>query len=133
MSQLGPTLFENVRNLDLNYIVKHLVHRESFTLEAAEDSVRRYKNFLILHIKYPMNRGSPTKEIDAAWHVHILHTEKYIKDCEMLFGEYYHHCPASSGKESLEEMLQYFLNTKQLYEKEFLEPYSSFPEVSTFW
>ncbi len=35
----------------------------------------------------------PNKFIDEFWHTHILDTEKYTKDCQQIFGQYFHHYP----------------------------------------
>lgn len=35
----------------------------------------------------------PTVDIDDVWHLHVLDTSRYMKDCEAIFGEYLHHTP----------------------------------------
>jgi hypothetical protein len=35
----------------------------------------------------------PNKVVDIFWHTHILFTQKYFKDCEVVFGHYLHHEP----------------------------------------
>ena len=32
-------------------------------------------------------------DVDEMWHCHILMTERYIADCDRVFGEYLHHAP----------------------------------------
>lgn len=36
---------------------------------------------------------SPTPVVDILWHTHILFTEKYHRDCQILFNQYFHHRP----------------------------------------
>src|SRR4051812_20170867 len=52
-----------------------------------------YARWLALKACYPRIVLSPTSEIDAVWHAHILHTKKYMQDCARLFGGYLHHTP----------------------------------------
>ena len=39
--------------------------------------------------------GTPTPEIDDAWHEFILHTKEYVRYCEGRFGRLIHHIPTS--------------------------------------
>jgi len=32
-------------------------------------------------------------EVDEIWHHHILDTRQYVKDCDCIFGYYFHHYP----------------------------------------
>jgi hypothetical protein len=52
-----------------------------------------YKRFLFLCGEFPDHSLSVIKEIDVVWHLHILDTERYFSDCEVLFGRYLHHRP----------------------------------------
>lgn len=83
-----------------------------------------YRNFLQLKFKYGKTHIiPPNAEIDDFWHNHILDTEKYIEDCNNIFGIYLHHYPYASlpgSHISKEELYQYFSqNTQQLHFKEF--------------
>jgi hypothetical protein len=58
-------------------------------------SLREYRYFLA-----KIQKGEfvgPSEIVDQVWHVHMLHTEKYTNDCNLLFGYYLHHVP-SVGK-----------------------------------
>jgi len=63
--------------------------------QEAEIAISNYKKFLYILVKYHKDFDTilPTLEIDEIWHNHILDTEKYINDCDVLFGRYYHHYP----------------------------------------
>ena len=52
-----------------------------------------YRGFLFLNAIHPDERVVPSKEIDVFWHSHILDTEKYAKDCKIIFGYFFHHYP----------------------------------------
>ncbi len=51
-----------------------------------------YKRFLFLTVT-STTPIVPTKNIDKLWHAHILDTQKYAHDCEVLFGAFLHHFP----------------------------------------
>lgn len=63
------------------------------TLEQATYAIQQYRRFLFLHYCYPDHPLVPSKAIDQVWHIHILDTEKYRKDCEFLFGRFLDHYP----------------------------------------
>lgn len=53
-----------------------------------------YRKWLVLHKVYNQDIAlAPNKQLDAYWHFHILDTQKYMKDCEHIFGGYLHHYP----------------------------------------
>jgi hypothetical protein len=53
-----------------------------------------YRKWLILHKIYDKDIAlAPNKQLDEYWHFHILDTQKYINDCEYVFGSYLHHYP----------------------------------------
>ena len=64
----------------------------------------------------------PTDEIDIYWHEHILDTKKYMKDCDNIFNEYFHHCPYIGSNQSdinSEKAKDLFNETQTLFYKEF--------------
>lgn len=120
-----------LKDLDLSYLAKRLIEKDGWLQEDAYESVRRYKNFLMIRIKYPDVGVVPTSDIDEVWHTHILYTREYTRDCKMLFGEYLHHSPA--GDDEKEKVLIIYHQTAKLYQKEFQESYSLMLDISTFW
>jgi hypothetical protein len=53
-----------------------------------------YKDWLVLHAVYDENIAlAPNEDLDDYWHMHILDTQKYMKDCQHVFGKYLHHYP----------------------------------------
>jgi hypothetical protein len=56
-------------------------------------SVRLYRMFLALKILHSRQRFVPSAPVDEIWHAHILMTDKYRRDCKLLFGRYLDHDP----------------------------------------
>jgi hypothetical protein len=110
--------------LDLGYIVHAMCDENYFlprwTMADARECERRYKNFLLLQKMYTNISLVPTRFIDEFWHNHILHTRRYIEDCQQIFGFYYHHEPAIPG-ESSAQLINQFERTKALYWETFGE------------
>lgn len=112
--------------LDLTYLVdtvcSPLYPLPRWQREAAEHTLKRYKNFLCLQHRHRDTPLVPKKDIDEFWHNHILFTENYTRDCLTIFGYYLHHRPALPG-DDLNELKAPFEHTKALYEASFQEPY----------
>lgn len=80
----------------------------------------QYKCFLYLRLKY--GRMPPTETIDEFWHGHILDTERYISDCNVIFGGYHHHYPyrGLEGPQDRADWRKAFKQkTQKLYKNEF--------------
>ena len=58
----------------------------------------QYKNFLYLCKLYPKKTFPPSEDIDKFWHEHILDTRNYFQACEIIYGEYKHHSPQTTGE-----------------------------------
>jgi hypothetical protein len=121
---------QSIYTLDLDYLVHRMVNKHKWDLLASQESVRKYKNFLILHYLYPQTSLVPTSEIDEIWHNHILHTKNYTRDCNQIFGCYIHHNPSSGSQREREFLSDQYLKTMRLYEEKFEESYGSDLEIS---
>jgi hypothetical protein len=71
-----------------------LIHKLEITPELGEEAEINYRRFLTLKIRYPLEKLVATQLVDEMWHMHILHTERYIIDCERICGHYIHHTPS---------------------------------------
>ncbi len=93
------------------------------TATEAEIAIQYYKNFLYLNKKYlhAFPILPPILEVDEVWHHHILDTRRYIKDCDRIFGLYFHHYPyfGARSKKDLKNLDIAFEVLQSLYEKEF--------------
>ena len=108
------------RNLDLEPIKFSLTRREdgpNWPLSKAEGVELWYRRFLYLSNIYDDKVIVPSKDIDTFWHTHILDTQKYMFDCETLFGRYVHHFPyfGMRGKEDREQLKRAFRETEKLF------------------
>ena len=96
-----------------------------WTVEQCEDAEVEYKRFLALGRKfpYPMYSVVPNKIMDMMWHYHILDTRAYCRDCDRVFGGYFHHFPyfGMRGEEDASNLREAFEKTNRLYETAFGE------------
>lgn len=114
-----------IEALDLDYIVRAMC-AESYALprwtrEDALTCCKLYKEFLILQKKHLPEQLVPTRQVDEFWHNHILHTQRYTRDCSAIFGHYLHHQPAEPG-DNPDNLIDAYLKTKQYYQEEFNKP-----------
>lgn len=128
-TQKKPSLsrvFDAIDALDLEPIKRRLTHEKGeyrWSAERAERAELGYRRYLTLRAKYPGVEMSPTEDVDAFWHAHILDTRKYAEDCEEVFGGFLHHNPTLGDAEYTEDRhdtAAWVMH--QLYEREFGEP-----------
>ena len=117
---------EFTSNLDLEPIKFSLSQREdgpNWSLNKAETLEIWYRRFLYLSSIYNEKVLVPSKDIDMFWHTHILDTQKYISDCENLFGRYIHHFPyfGMRGEEDRNHLKKAFYETEELFLLHFSE------------
>ncbi len=112
-----------IRSLDLEPIKYKLVHSEDKTItrEEADLLETRYKDFLVLCLKYPDTKIVPDRGVDNFWHTHILDTRKYAEDCQCAFGRFLHHFPyfGMMGDEDAANLQDAFTETRRLLAEEF--------------
>ena len=117
-----------IAKIDLEMVKMKL--RESkegidWTNEQVEAAEIEYKRYLTLCLRYPYPAHSvvPNKIMDTMWHYHILDTRAYIKDCDHVFGHYFHHFPyfGLRGEEDATNLIKAFEQTKRFYESMFGE------------
>ena len=113
-------------NLDLEPIKFSLTQREdgpNWSLNKAETLEVWYRRFLYLSSIYNDKVIVPSKDIDMFWHTHILDTQKYMLDCENLFGRYIHHFPyfGMRGEKDRNQLKKSFYETEELFLLHFSE------------
>ena len=104
-----------LKNIEFGCIAYKLIH-SGLKKEDTVRAITKYMMFLCLIHLYPNLQLVPNKEIDKVWHQHILDTEKYISDCEMLFGHIIHHFPYFEDDKNLQIA---FENTQHLLAQHF--------------
>jgi len=117
-------LLNQLTTLDLDAIKFKLMdpeEGEGWTREQADAVDLMYRRFLFLNIKFPDETIVPNKLIDKFWHAHILDTQKYMDDCQTLFGEYLHHFPylGMRGEDDARLLADSFETTLSLFSHEF--------------
>jgi hypothetical protein len=122
----------SIRNLNLNRILTKAVDARSgygWSPDFAAEISDLYRVFLFLCKRYPRCPIVPPREVDELWHLHILDTRNYIRDCQRIFRSrgarsYLHHFPYA-GLEghpvSEEEENRWKSQTLELVEKHFPE------------
>lgn len=130
MKTISPEMERQLRlidELDLEPIAFKLVHPDidetGMSVEEADLVILKYRRFLKLCALYPELGIVPSKEIDKAWHTHILDTAKYADDCTTVFGFMLHHFPyfGLRGMEDLELLKLKSAETRALYKLHFGE------------
>lgn len=108
---LGPIRYKLVFDADTS----------PWTLERVNVAEKQYRAYLTLALMFPERSLVPSKEIDAFWHQHILDTEKYAQDCELIFGHFLHHFPyfGIRGKKDAASLEESFRETKALFIEHF--------------
>ncbi len=77
--------------LGIAELIQYLPHGES--PQDLTIAIERYCHFLCLLDLYPDRELVPTPTLDQVWHVHILDTQRYRRDCLALFGRFIDHQP----------------------------------------
>lgn len=106
--------------------LKSAARQSAGALSTLDDAVLatvldRYLRFLTLHQRHPEEPLSPTLDIDAVWHLHMLDPVCYEADCRHLFGTVFGHKPAWAY--SPEEMIAIGQRTAQFWNDAYGEPY----------
>lgn len=110
--------------IDFSNIIEKMVSHQKWRRNEAEKTCELYRNFLYLNVKYPEYAPlPPSEDIDEFWHNHILDTKKYIQDCQVIFGGYFHHYPyfGIDGVSTMKDLQQSFQKTQELHHQEFGE------------
>lgn len=112
-----------IYSMDLSKIINKLTAELGWLKKDAEDTSTLYRNFLYLNKKYShqFDGLTPSLDIDEFWHNHILDTFNYAKDCDAIFGKFFHHYPYISldGETTKEHSELGLKQTQQLYYNEF--------------
>ncbi|RVU30890.1 hypothetical protein EOE65_07690 [Neptunomonas marina] len=109
------TINTKVEKLDLSNIVKKVQEKTGMSERLVKRAESLYRQFLILHAKYPNNIIVPPHLADEMWHEHILSSRNYVDACNNLFGEYLHH----HTDDTADVLSQGWKSSKELYASEF--------------
>ena len=87
---------QKARQLDLSPIAYQLMESRidpQWTKAKTIKAIAQYLAFLYLTDCHPDLQLAPSQGIDRVWHYHVLDTQKYAEDCQLLFGYMIHHFP----------------------------------------
>lgn len=120
---------EDILSIDFSMIKVKLQDNEDglgWTAEQCNEAEEEYKRFLALKRAYPDKDIVPHKAIDDFWHQHILDTEKYAIDCDLIFGHFLHHYPyfGIKDEQDRQDLISAFEETKLIYSKNFGRQYT---------
>jgi hypothetical protein len=111
-----------IQQLDFTNIINKLINHMGWSKKHTIEASKMYRNFLFLQRKYGhLYTLPPSEDIDEFWHMHILDTEQYRKDCEAIFGRYLDHYPyLGIDKDSnFSDLEKAFTKLQELYGLEF--------------
>ena len=109
--------------IDFSQVIDRMVKKDKWKRSEALKACEFYKNYLFLVKKYnDIGVGiPPSDDVDEFWHNHILDTQKYIHDCDVIFGRYLQHYPyfGIDEKSNMQDLNRAFEKMQQLHKKEF--------------
>lgn len=82
-----------IDRLDLATIGKKAIQTYRWRPARARNADLWYRNFLWLCYKHNAPVAAIGKDADDFWHLHILDTRKYARDCKSVFGRFLEHKP----------------------------------------
>jgi hypothetical protein len=97
------------------------IKQGEWSLARALKAIDNYKRYMAVTKALGGIQLVPNGDIDEIWHMHILDTRAYMKDCEELFGEYLHHYPyfGMLGEENERQWLGVQLESETLWRELF--------------
>lgn len=113
---------EYIYSFDLSYVTDRLINKCGWRKIDALQTEKYYRNFLFLNKMY--GKMPPPEDVDQFFHEHILFTEKYFLDTQIIFQKYFHHTPIDPKKISLLDdanIQEQFNRYQELHKKVFGE------------
>jgi len=104
-----------VNSLDFSQMNDKLVNYYGWSKEDVVLMNNYYKKWLVVHACYPELATAPSAKLDEYWHMHILDTQKYMEDCQLVFGRYLHHYPYFGLEGDKKDLNKGFELTRELF------------------
>ena len=76
--------------VDFGALERRCMRRLGWSAQYTADVLREYRRFMELKVVLRDIRAqklSPSLPVDEMWHLHVLDTECYMADCQMMLGE----------------------------------------------
>jgi hypothetical protein len=120
IDEVSVPFMDDINAIDFTMVKLKIQDKEEgfgWTALQCEDAELEYKKFLALKRTYPEKEIVPNKQVDLFWHQHILDTQKYAEDCEIIFGYFMHHFPyfGMKNEEDMQNLVDAFEETRALY------------------
>lgn len=124
-----PELYRRLLTLDVDRgkaprlrFVDRLAKENGWTEAFAAQVLHEYRRFLHL-AAVGTTPVTPSKEVDACWHLHLTYTESYWKDlCGDVLGRPLHHTPTEGGDEEHHRYVAQYRRTLATYADTFGTP-----------
>lgn len=110
-----------VAKLDFTMLKSKLVSEQGWGPEICDEVEDLYRKFLALNMRYPDQKICPTGPVDEFWHAHIVDTQAYEADCNVLFGRLLHHYPyfGLRGPQDRDDLERAFADSVDLFIRHF--------------
>ncbi|MEM7048406.1 MAG: glycine-rich domain-containing protein-like [Acidobacteriota bacterium] len=127
--RVGCGIQLNLRDLDhldfemIKLKLQDVEEGQGWSSARCDEVEKSYKRFLALKRAYPDKDIVPNRDVDIFWHQHILDTERYAEDCQVIFGKFLHHYPyfGMQGDDDYLRLCAAFDETADLYSLHFSE------------
>jgi len=98
-SKLEPLLSSELNNINFEWLKERVAVRFNINMEVAALAIYYYQSILISVKQNGVYKSDHLPSIALwAWQEHILWTEKYKNDCNLLFNAFLHHAPAQASQ-----------------------------------
>ncbi|GEM_PF-567281 len=96
-----------------------LAREQGWSRAFAQRVVEEYKKFLFLGC-ISSHQISPSKAVDAAWHLHMIYTRSYWDElCATVLQRPFHHGPTKGGIHESAKFHDWYASTLSMYERVF--------------
>ena len=103
-------------------IVRRLAMEQGWSMAQSRQAVEEYRRFCFLAVaaRHPV---TPSVEVDAVWHLHLLHTRDYWEVfCPKVLGRPFHHGPTLGGAKEESRFYDQYAQTIESYQHFFGPP-----------
>lgn len=103
-------------------IVRRLAMEQGWSVSQSRAAVEEYRRFCFLAVAagHPV---TPSVEVDAVWHLHLLHTRDYWEVfCPQVLGRPLHHGPTLGGSKEEARFYEQYAKTLESYQAFFGPP-----------
>ena len=110
-----------MQSLDISHVASRTQKRMGWSNSYTTLILKEYLRYLTIAQTHPDIHLVPSELVDEIWHDHILHTKRYMADCQTLFGRYMHHLPETDPVAIAEGSKPDIKKTLELYVEVFGE------------